>query len=131
MTNFDEKYSLSVGWVFDGSTDQSRKWDLAISDFCQKIALARDEPSVLNVNIVFHVRGKMIAPEFIGVRTGSFSRKNATLMVQVALPEVVPADHEEFLKEQSRKALDAAERWAKRRKVDANLSELRDILYRV
>jgi hypothetical protein len=46
-----------------------------------------------SLDIVFHVAGSLLQPEFTGVRTGRFSRKERMLQVQIAVPrEVVASD---------------------------------------
>ncbi|NNB87772.1 hypothetical protein D7X99_16180 [Corallococcus sp. AB032C] len=39
------------------------------------------------LDIVFHVPGSLLKPEFTGVRTAKFSRKERMLMLQIAVPE--------------------------------------------
>lgn len=39
------------------------------------------------LDIVFHVPGSLLKPEFTGVRTAKFSRKERTLMLQIAVPD--------------------------------------------
>src|SRR5690242_4632491 len=39
------------------------------------------------LDIVFHVPGSLLKPEFTGVRTARFSRKERKLMLQIAVPE--------------------------------------------
>lgn len=38
------------------------------------------------INLVWHVPGTMFKPEFEGLRTGKFSKREKTLMVQAAVP---------------------------------------------
>ena len=72
----------------------------------------------------------MLTPEFVGVRTGSFSKPRALLMVQVALPEEVPSDPTAYLKDTIHAAIDEAARWAVKRKISIDVSKLLDILWR-
>jgi hypothetical protein len=45
------------------------------------------------LDVVFHVAGSLLEPEFDGVRTGRFSRRRRMLQVQIAVPkEVVAAE---------------------------------------
>ncbi len=37
------------------------------------------------VNIVFHLPGSLMKPDYIGLRTGKFSKKENTLMIQAAV----------------------------------------------
>jgi hypothetical protein len=39
-----------------------------------------------SLDIVFHVPGSLFSPEYGGVRTGSFSKKERILQVQIAVP---------------------------------------------
>jgi hypothetical protein len=46
-----------------------------------------------SLDVVFHVAGSLLQPEFSGVRTGRFSRKERMLQVQIAVPpEVVVSE---------------------------------------
>ena len=46
-----------------------------------------------SLDVVFHVAGSLLEPEFSGVRTGRFSRKRKKLQVQIAVPkELVAAE---------------------------------------
>jgi hypothetical protein len=120
---------LSLGWIVGGSTDANRPWDDAIEELdirIEKAAMNIEAP--LNLNVVFHIPGNMLKPEFDGIRTGSFSKARALLMVQVALPEAAPADAMGYLKSIVYDAIDDAEKWSLRRRVKADLSKQRDIL---
>lgn len=124
--------ALSFGSVVGGSTPANRAWQDAIREISKSVVTARaDVEWPLNVNVVFHVPGNILKPDFSGVRTGSFSKQDALLMVQVALPEDAPADPVAYLKNAARAALDEAERWAQSRRIASDLSELRAILDRV
>ncbi len=46
-----------------------------------------DPRPVGSLDIVFHVPGSLLKPEYTGLRTGRFSRKQRLLQVQVAVPE--------------------------------------------
>jgi|SRR3989344_2493991 len=63
------------------------------------------------LNVVFHVPGSLLKPEFVGARTGSLSRKENIMMVQIAVPEnlitfVLPSPKlKQFLFESTREAV--------------------------
>jgi hypothetical protein len=128
----DEKIeALSLGSIVGGATTGNRVWRDAIKDLGQGIRNARIDVKVpLNLNVVFHVPGNMLKPEFVGVRTGIFSKSKSLLMVQVAIPESVPTDPMGYLKGTVHSAIDEAVRWAAKRKVPIDASKLRDILER-
>lgn len=122
---------LSVGAVIGGSSVANQPWRTAITELTRRIKGARTGiEAPLNVNVVFHVPGNIAKPEFVGVRTGSFSKRDALLMVQVALPEIVAADPLSHLVDGMYAAVDDAERWSVRRKVPADVAALRAIIAR-
>jgi hypothetical protein len=77
----------------------------------------RIEPRPIgSVDIVFHVPGSILKPEHVGLRTGSFSRKERMLQVQIAVPEELmeSPDLRRFLLKSIREAIRLAEpRFAK------------------
>lgn len=83
--------------------------------------------SPLNVNVIFQIPGDVLSPDFSGVRTGYFSKKSCTLIVQVGLPVELPEDVDGYLKECVLLALGQAEGWAKSRHIAENLEEIRQI----
>ena len=82
---------LSVGAVFGGTT-AAKDVRTAIQECSRCVRRAReglppyDEASAAGVNVVFHVAGEVITPEFEGIRTGSWFGKRRTQVVQVAVP---------------------------------------------
>jgi hypothetical protein len=131
MRTTEETLVLSLGSIVGGSTLANKPWDNAIRDLTIRIREARRGiEAPLNLNVVFHIPGNMLKPEFKGVRTGSFSKSMALLMVQVALPEAPPSNPKGYLKDVIHEAIDEAERWAVKRRVVADLSKQRDILER-
>jgi hypothetical protein len=122
---------LSIGVIVDPSVE-NRAWRDAARKLTIRIAEARAGMMVpLNVNVVFHIGGRSIRPEFSGVRTGSFNKRHSLLMVQVALPAEVPPDPDSHVKRAVRDALDLAERWAERRRIPCDIPALRSILDKV
>ena len=121
--------AVSIGMVVGGTTPENTPWVEAVKALGRRIIEIRGSDEVpLNLNIVFHVGGKYLNPEFAGVRTGRYFRMESVLVVQVAIDGPVPDDPTVHLKAMAGKALDAAEQWASRRKVPANIPALRDIV---
>lgn len=62
------------------------------------------------LDIVYHVPGSILQPEFEGLRTGKFSNKEKMLMVQIAVPALFDSRHhlEKFLVESLREAIQLA-----------------------
>jgi len=127
----EEILVLSVGRIVGGSTVANEPWRDAILDLTRRIAAARRGiEAPLNLNVVFHVPGNMAKPEFAGVRTGTFAKRHALLMVQVAVPEDVAVDPAAHVVAGMYAAIDEAENWAARRKVPADTAKLREIVAR-
>jgi hypothetical protein len=132
VTDEQPVQALSVGSVVGGSTPLNRPWRDAIRKLAQRVIEARaDVESPLNVNVVFDVPGNVVTPDYTGARTGRFSKADALLMVQVALPAEAPEDPWAYLVDEMRNALDEAESWAARRGIAANLEELKAVVDRI
>ncbi len=130
MKGLDEPMKvLSLASVIGGRTLANRGWPDSIRSLTREIAAHRDGvKSDINVNIVFHVPGNLLQPEFEGVRTGAFRKSEALIKVQVALPEQPPADPRAHLLSLVRDALDVVDQWALRRKPLVTTESLRALL---
>lgn len=71
----------------------------------------------MKINVVFHVSGHLLQPDFEGVRTGTFRKADKLLMVQVALAATDPPDPGAELLILLQSAVDEAEAWAARKRV--------------
>ncbi len=49
-----------------------------------------------SLDLVFHVAGSLLEPEFSGVRTGPFSRKERLLQIQIAVPKDIVASEDPY-----------------------------------
>jgi hypothetical protein len=119
--------ALSIGSVVGGP--ETTKWEAAITEVRRQV----DEACVgitspLKVNVVFHVPGSILKPDYEGVRTGSFFRKHGLLVVQVALPEEAPEDPAAHLRRAMVAAIAEAEAWARRKRIATELPELRELV---
>jgi len=122
---------LSIGIIEGGSTPANRPWRVALTELTRRVVDARKGVETpLNVNVVFHVPGNILKPDFNGPRTGSFAKEQRLLMVQVALPEEVPDDPVAYVEAATHGAIDEAARWAERRRVDADPDALHAIVER-
>ena len=121
---------LSIGARLGGTDPESNEWDSAISRLMRQVMAARaGVVSPLRVNVVFFVRGDILPSlDFAGVRTGRFSRKDAHLMVQAAVPAGYVDDRGHVLIELLRAAIDEAETFARRRRVADDLHELHGVV---
>ena len=120
---------LSIGAVAGGAS-ASRAWETAIKRAAQRVVQLREGwSSPLAVNVVYQIPGEVMTPDFEGVRSGQFSRKDRRLLVQIALPPepVHDADHEVL--ERLSEAIDLAEDFARMEAmIEGNLNELRAIV---
>lgn len=75
---------ISIGTIIGGP--ESAFFDRILCEFmrhCESEGHLSGEP--VKVNIVYHLPGSIMPPDFIGVRPAKFSRKDKKLMVQAAV----------------------------------------------
>ncbi|UJP39786.1 hypothetical protein [Cellulomonas palmilytica] len=109
---------FSIGSVVGGRTAGNRAWTDEIARLTSEVAAVRTGMEApLNLNVVFHVAGHLIQPDFEGVRTGTFRKAQRLLMVQVALAEAAPAEPRAELLALLEDAVAEAEAWSLRRRV--------------
>lgn len=124
--------SLAIGAVA-GGPGTSRKWTEAVQSLGRRVIAAREGvTSPLAVNVVYQIPGEHLEPEFIGVRSGRFSRKDARLLVQVALPPEPSLEPDQEVRALLRDAIGLAEDFARQEgMIIGGLEELRGLLDRV
>jgi hypothetical protein len=117
---------LSVGAVA-GGPGASREWSEVVRQLGRRVVAMRDGlSSPLAINVVYQIPGRFLEPEFEGVRSGRFSRKEALLLIQVALPNNPDADASFEVRRLLRDAVALAEDFARQEgMIEAELSELR------
>jgi hypothetical protein len=72
----DAPQAISIGAVVE-SRPENHEWRNAIRQLTIRIDDAQaGVASPLNLNVVFHVPGRTFKPEFSGVRTGRFSKRD-------------------------------------------------------
>ena len=123
---------LSIGAIFGGpefSHQSGVPWKTAVLALMNRVAeLRQGVESPLNVNVVFHVPGSALVPEFSGSRTGSFRKRDSHLMVQVALPLEAPDDQEGYLISALRDSIETVEVWNGRKDRQFDLSVIRSLI---
>ncbi|HWB05278.1 MAG TPA: hypothetical protein VG796_19755 [Verrucomicrobiales bacterium] len=75
---------ISIGAIIGGP--ESAFFDTVLCEFmrhCESEGHLSGEP--VKVNIVYHLPGSILPPDFIGVRPAKFSRKEKKLMIQAAV----------------------------------------------
>lgn len=123
--------ALSIGIVLGGSDALSLSWRRVITGLGKRVIERRAGViSPLRLNVVFHLDGATAPNEFTGVRTGRFNRKDAQLLVQVALdPRDPVVDRDETVMRLLLRAVDEAESFARHRGVADELGEIRALLH--
>lgn len=120
--------ALSIGSIEGGSSPSMSRWRDAITSLTIEVATAAQRvESPLSVNVIYQVPGNILRPDFDGVRTGHYSKKDSSLIVQAALPDDAPDDVEAHLKRVLVAAIDEAEQWARRRSIAPDLPALREM----
>jgi hypothetical protein len=88
--------------------------------------------SPLAVNVVYHIPGEHLTPDFSGVRAGTFSKEHQELLVQVALPREPASDPDTEALALLRDAVRVAEVFARQKRITKNgLVELQEMLERL
>ncbi|MDM7855844.1 hypothetical protein [Cellulomonas alba] len=128
----DSARVVSIGILVGGRTPANRAWVTALHQLMLDVATLREGAVAdVNVNGEFHVPGNHLVPDFEGVRTGAFRRADSLLKVQVALPASAQDDPRAALLTSLSKSIDAFEAWAAKRRRDAGVSDLRQLIDRL
>ena len=94
--------------------------------------LRSEVSSPLAVNVVFQLPGRFLTPEFVGVRSGTFSRKERLLMVQVAVPAEPTSTPDTDVRILLRDAVELAENFAQQEAmIEGQLVALRELVDRL
>ena len=125
----DRPKPLSVGVIVGGFTAESKIWREALVRLSRGVSGLRDQlDSDLNINVEFHVPGHLITPDFQGIRSGTFRKADRLLKIQVALPVDPPDDPYAYGVQTMKEAVDEAEAWSVRRRVEFDPSAMRSLL---
>lgn len=76
---------LYIGGVYGGPEVSGSSIDVAIGRVTVLLGEGRVDDSG-SLDVVFHVPGSIATPDYRGVRTGSLSKKERLLQVQVGVP---------------------------------------------
>jgi hypothetical protein len=77
---------MYIGGVYGGPEVTGSTIDAAIGRVSALLGDSRVEESAL-LDIVFHLPGSLIAPDYQGVRTGRLSKRKGLLQIQVSVPQ--------------------------------------------
>lgn len=107
-----------MGTIIGGLTIESRIWRAALMQLSRDISQLREQlESELNINVEFHVPGHILAPEFQGIRTGTFRKADRHLKIQVSVPVHPPEDPYACAVKAMREAIGAVVPWSQRRHI--------------
>jgi hypothetical protein len=124
-----EGLPISIGVIEGGWTPSMPAWRAALKELTEDLAQRRlGITTPLRVNVIYQVRGNLVQPDFEGVRTGYYGKRQNCLIVQAAVPEDAPEDPYALLWKLLIQAVHAAEEWAKRRKLASSLSDLDELV---
>ncbi len=123
---------FSIGSVVGGRTASNRGWTDEIAQLTRDSIGARAGLQArVNLNVVFHVAGNLIQPDFEGVRTGSYRKAQSLLMVQIALSEAAPSAPRLELLSLLEDAFAEAEAWSRSRRLAFDREPFMRILERL
>lgn len=127
-----DRPALAIGAVA-GGPGASRDWTDAVKTLGRRVTELREGvTSPLAVNVVFQIPGRFLEPEFEGVRSGRFSRKEARLLVQVALPPEPSSSASDEVRRLLGLAVVLAEDFAQQEgMIEDQLTQLRDLIARL
>jgi hypothetical protein len=121
--------AVSIGVIVGGLTDQSKVWREALTRLSRDLSgLAGQLESEFRINFEFQVPGNIISPDFQGVRTGTFRKADRHLKVQIAVPNDPAADPYAYCLHAMGDAVDAAEAWSVRRRIEFDSQPFRSLL---
>lgn len=124
--------ALAIGAVA-GGPGSSRAWSDAVKELGKRVREFRvGVESPLAVNVIYQIPGQFLQPEFQGVRTGRFSRKESRLLVQVALPGEAAVDAATEVRRLLMEAIATAEEFAQQEGlIEGALIDLRQLAARL
>ena len=118
---------ISVGAI-NGQGPGAIEWRRGLAELEIRLRRLRDSvESPLNVNVIFLIPGPTAEVDFVGLRTGSFSRRRNGLIIQVALPEYPEGPAAAQMAGLLVAAIDLAELTARQRGIADSLESLRSI----
>lgn len=125
----DRPKAISVGVIVGGLTAQSKVWREALTRLSRDLSgIAGQLDSDFRINVEFQIPGNIISPDFQGVRTGTFRKADRHLKIQIAVPDAPPADPYAYGVHAIGDAVDAAEAWSVRRRVQFDAAPFQSLL---
>jgi hypothetical protein len=130
-SNAQPKVRPAIGIsVVAGGPKGSKSWREPVMTVVKQVLKNRDKVvTPLGVAVTFFIPGEHSRPDFAGLRTGTFSRKESWLAIQVALPDEPIEDGEAYVFDRLVDAVEEAERFAVMEALpDCDLSALKQLI---
>ncbi len=129
---------LYVSAVVGGGSAGNAKADAEVSRLARLVREAQDalgatadDPAEGAVDVIFHLAGPLLQPDYEGIRTGRFVKAKRLQVVQVAVPEGLDGTAvTALLSDALVEAVEIAARHFERRKVGLSLDTVRRIAAR-
>jgi hypothetical protein len=120
---------ITVSELWGGSTELNDRWRPVILRLSRELWLARDQLELpIRICVQVQVAGNVWQPDWEGVRTSTFDRDSRVVTIQATLPEMPPSDPFGFLKNRLFQAVELLGPWAKRNKVQIDVSPFLDLI---
>jgi hypothetical protein len=124
--------ALLIGAVVGDSDSESMAWSRAIGALSREVErLSADLPTLVRLNVVYHVDGRVAPNEFDGVRIGRYNKATLLLEIQAAVPARMPDKADRLLMELLDAAITAAEAFTKTEGIAEDLPTLRSLVRKV
>lgn len=125
----DRPKAISVGVIVGGLTTQSKVWREALTRLSRDVSgIAGQLESDFSISVEFQIPGNIISPDFQGVRTGAFRKADRRLKIQIAVQDDPPADPYAYGVHAIGDAVDAAQAWSVRRRVEFDAAPFQSLL---
>lgn len=125
----DRPKAISVGVIVGGVTAESKVWRETVTRLSRDLSgIAGQLESDFRINFEFQVPGHITSPDFQGVRTGTFRKADRHLKIQIAVPNDPPGDPYAYCVHSIGDAVDAAEAWSVRRRIEFDAAPFRAVL---
>lgn len=130
MSAVDPEQVVSISAVLGDYDAENRAWQQAIRELRRQVGAAcqEDLESPLQLDVSYHVEGKLAPNEFEGVRTGHFTKRTALLRVQAAVPPGPVDDRRAVLLDLLADAVAVAEAFARKKGIAEELTGIRALV---
>lgn len=123
---------LTLGAALGDADPASMTWARAVGALSIQVGeLGHGVDSPVRLAVEFHVDGRIEPNQFVGVRTGRFSRARNHLVVQAAVAKLTEEDHRLVLLQLLDEAVLEAERFLRSKNAADGLPRIREVVARL